>query len=146
MKLYSDAATRGNYNGLPRTDFKRIKQFWGDEMTMVVPFYNNFLHNNLFNFNSCIPKIDGFDPIFAVESHDLPYDGVMRQKMEGYAKEGGYEVVEARSTYYRAKKDFLSYLTYKCIQNRSSIECPNLEGMCSENFFAIKSLQTQSDI
>lgn len=134
MQLYSDAATRGNYGGLPRTDFKRIKEFWSDQLVMMVPFYGNFLHKNLTTFSNCMVNFKGYDPVFCVESHNLPLDRLMEKNIREYCK-GKHEVIETNRVYYKNKEDALSYQVYMCIQNKSNMEKPNLEGFCSDEFF-----------
>jgi hypothetical protein len=134
MKLYSDAATRGNYNGLPRTDFKRIKQFWGDEMVMMVPFYDNFLERNLTTFSNCMVKFKGFDPIFTVEYNELPLDRFMKKKILDYCAENGHNYLDSQTVYYKKEEDVLPFMVYKTIQKKSDINCPNLDGMCSSKF------------
>jgi DNA polymerase III alpha subunit len=134
MKMYSDAATRGNFKGLPRTDFKYIDKFWSDELVMMIPFYGNFLERNLFSFSNCLVNFKKYNPVFCLEYHELPLDKFMRQKLEKYAGDNGFETLETKRVYYKDEGDFLSYLTYAVIQNKSSIECPNLDGMCSKKF------------
>lgn len=137
MKLYSDAATRGNYNGLPRTDFDRIKEFWGEDMLMMVPFYDNFLHKNLFSFGNCLVKFHEYNPTFCVEYHELPLDRMMAIKIKEYCKENNYDYINSHSVRYKSEEDIDAYLTYRCIQNKSSIQCPNLEGFSSNKFSLI---------
>jgi hypothetical protein len=41
---------------------------------------------------------------------------------------------ETKSIYYKNRDDFLAYLTFRCINNRSSLEKPNIDHMCSDEF------------
>lgn len=134
MRLYSDAATRGNYDGVARTDFKRIKEFWSDELVMMIPFYGSFLHKNLTTFSHCMVEFAGYDPVFCVESHNLPLDKLMGKKVKEYCGDA-YEVIETNRAYYKDESNALAYMVYMCIQNKSDMEKPNLDGFCSGEFY-----------
>jgi DNA polymerase III alpha subunit len=49
-------------------------------------------------------------------------------------------VVKAQSIYYENKEDFLAYLTFRCISERTTLSKPNLEH-CSSNEFCAESFK-----
>jgi len=134
MQLYSDAATRGNYNGLPRTDFKRIKEFWSEELVMMIPFYGSFIYKNLTTFSNCMVDFSDYNPVFCVENHSLPTDKIIEDEVRKYCGDK-YKILDTNRVYYKDKEDAEAYMTYVCIQNRSNMEKPNLEGFCSDEFY-----------
>ena len=48
--------------------------------------------------------------------------------------EGKYDVIKTKSIFYKNKMDFGAYLTHRCISKRTSLEKPNFDGMCSNEF------------
>ena len=48
--------------------------------------------------------------------------------------EANYQTVNGQSIYYKRKKDFKAYLTFKAINKRTTLGKPNLEHMASDEF------------
>lgn len=133
MKLYSSAATYGDYNGQPRLDFNTINKNWVEGLIILIPFYDSFLYNNLllgYNCNISLSK----KPIFCIEDHDLPYDKIIKKKVLEFAEQNNCETLQTHKVLYKRKVDIASFQTYKCIQNKSNMEKPNLEGFASNSF------------
>lgn len=133
IKIYSFAAKEGFYY-VPRIDFKTLKKFWSNkELSLVIPFYDSFIFNNVLAGFNCVPEINFTEPKFFLEDNRLPFDDLMRQKVLLYA-EKEHQIFKTKSIYYNLRKDFKSYLTFRCINNRSTLEKPNLNHMCSDEF------------
>ena len=45
-----------------------------------------------------------------------------------------FKTLNVQSIYYKLKEDFKSYLTFRCINNRSTLNRPGLDHMCSNEF------------
>jgi len=133
MKLYSIAATNGDYNGQPRLDFDTINKNWIDGLVMVIPFYDSFLYNNLLLGYNCNISLSQ-KPIFCLEDHNLPYDKIIKKKVMEFAEQNNCETLHTHKVLYKRKVDIVSFQTYRCIQNKTSMEKPNLEGFASNNF------------
>lgn len=134
VKIWSLAAKKGFYY-TPNLDFKILQEFWDDDdLLMCVPFYDSFLHRNTLEGAVCIPDFEYCQPTLLVEDNDVPFDYLIRDRVEAYAKSSGSPIQEVKSIYYKNKKDFLSYLTFRCINNRSTLEKPNIDHMCSNEF------------
>ena len=43
-------------------------------------------------------------------------------------------MIQSQTIYYKDKKDFKAYLTFKCINNRSVLDKPQFDHMCSDEF------------
>ena len=43
-------------------------------------------------------------------------------------------MIHSKSIYYKLKKDFLAYMTFKCINNRTTLEKPNMDHLSSNEF------------
>ena len=80
--------------------------------------------------NLCVPELDFTEPVYFLEDNDLPFDELVTKKVNNLSK----NTQKTQSIYYKNKKDFKAYLTYKCINNRSSLDKPELDHMTSNEF------------
>jgi DNA polymerase III alpha subunit len=133
IKIYSQAAKEGFYYNAAY-DFSHLKKLWTDDLILAVPFYDSFLHLNSLEGQSHVPDFSFTKPIFLLEENDLPFDDLLRKKVINFAAQHGYETLESQTIYYKSPEDFIAYMTYKCIQNRSTIEKPELNHCCSDKF------------
>ena len=142
IKISSDAACDGFYYQ-PRTDLNRIKSFWSDkDLQLCVPFYDSFLSNNTLTFSLCFPDFSFTKPVFFVEDNDIPFDYLIKKKVVNYCKDNKFDTLNVKSVYYEKKEDFKAYLTFKCINNRTTLENPRFDHLCS-NEFSFESWQEQ---
>lgn len=133
IKIYSLAAKEGFYY-YPRIDFKSLQKLWSeDDLELAIPFYDSFIFNNVMGSATCVPDFSNIKPSFFVEDNNLPFDPLIKKRVEQYC-EDKYEIVKAQSIFYKDKKDFKPYLTFKCINNRSALSKPNLDHMSSNEF------------
>jgi DNA polymerase-3 subunit alpha len=132
-KLYSIAAKEGFYYE-PRLDYETISKNWTDDLILCIPFYDSFIFNNTLKNSLCIPQFDFTKPIFFIEDNDLPFDSLVKQKALSFAEKNDLKVYKAQSIFYNLKEDFKAYLTFRCINNRSVLNKPNLDHMSSNEF------------
>ena len=132
IKIYTHASQDGFYYE-PRLDFKTLKKLWTDDLILAIPFYDPFLYNNKYTDSKCIPDFSFAKPIFLTESNDTLLDDDMADAVEKFC-EDKYDIIKSKSIYYKSKKDFGAYLTFRCINKRTSTEKPNFDGMCSDQF------------
>ena len=132
IKIFSHAARNGFYY-VPRLDFKALKNFWSDDLEMAIPFYDSFLCENNLRGKLCIPDFSFAKPTFFVEENGLPFNSLIKESIRDFCG-GEYDTQPVKSIYYKDKKDFKAYLTFRCINNRSTLDKPNLEHMCSDEF------------
>jgi len=134
IKISSDAACDGFYYQ-PRTDLKKIKSLWSDnDLQLCVPFYDSFLFNNTLTFGLCFPDFSFTKPMFFIEDNDIPFDYLIRKKVLNYCKDNKFNTLDVKSVYYEKKEDFKAYLTFKCINNRTTLENPRFDHLCSNEF------------
>lgn len=133
IKIWSFASQEGFYYN-SCIDFKNLKRLWNSNLTLVIPFYDSFLHLNSLEGNLHVPDFSTIKPILFLENNSLPFDGILRKKAETFAQENGFQTVEAQSIYYKSKLDFIAYLTFRCISERTSIEKPEFNHMGSDSF------------
>ena len=133
IKIASDSSRLGFYHE-PRIDFATLQKYWNDDLSLCIPFYDSFLHKNLLTNSVCIPNFDFTQPTFFFEDNDLPFDFLIQDKLKDYCYKNNYDLINAKSIFYAKKKDFKAYLTFRCVNNRSTLDKPNLDHMGSDEF------------
>jgi DNA polymerase III alpha subunit len=133
IKIWSFAAKDGFYYNAC-IDFKNLKRLWNDNLILAIPFYDSFLHLNSLEGHFHVPDFSAISPIVFIEDNQIPFDPVLRKKASDFANSNNFPIVETRSIFYKSKLDFISYLTFKCISERTSIEKPEFNHMGSDSF------------
>jgi len=85
-------------------------------------------------FSVCFPKFEFTKPVFFIEDNDLPFDYIINKKVKTYCKENEMQSLAVKSIYYENKDDFKAYLTFRCINNRSTLDNPKFDHLCSNEF------------
>ena len=133
IKIYSKAAKDGFYYE-PRIDFKNLKYIWSEkDLTLCVPFYDSFLHKNSLHDHICQPDFDFTSPVFMNEDNDNFIDVLIKNKIRDFCKDK-HEVLDAKSIFYHKREDFKAYLTFRCINQRTTLDKPNFDHMTSREF------------
>lgn len=134
IKIFSTAAKDGFYYE-PRIDFKTLKSLWSDKnLILCIPFYDSFIFNNTLRGTVCVPDLEFTKPILFIENNSLPFDHIIKDKVLAYGKANKLEVLNTKSIYYKDGKDFKAYLTFRCINNRTTLNKPELSHMTSNRF------------
>ena len=68
-----------------------------------------------------------------IEENDLPFNYLIENAVKKYAKSED-DLLKVKSVFYKNKEDFKSYLSFRCINSRSSLVKPILEHMSSNEF------------
>lgn len=129
----SSVATKDGFYYKPNIDMTHLKSMWTPNLLLAIPFYDSFLFNNALYGFKCVPNFFT-NPLFLIENSRLPFDGIMQKRVENYANSMGAEVLPARSIYYYRKDDFIAYLTFRCINERTALEKPEFDHMSSDRF------------
>ncbi len=133
IKLYTIAAQQGFYYE-PRLDYKTLAKHWDDKhLTLMIPFYDSFLFKNAMCGSVCVPDFKFTTPSFSIEENDIPFNFLIEQDIKKYTS-NKFEVIKTKSIYYNKKEDFKAYLTFRCINNRTTLDKPNLDHMTSDEF------------
>jgi len=128
-----------------RLTFKDLKEHWTNNLLMGIPFYDSFLYYNNFSFADFVPDFSFIKPLFFLENNSLPFDHLLRGEVEEYCALHNYDTEEAKTIYYKNKKDFTAYQTFKIVCNRSysgrraDLTRPNIDH-CGSNEFCMESL------
>jgi len=132
-KMFSLGAKEGFYYE-PRIDYSTLLKFWSQDLILSVPFYDSFIFNNTLKNSICIPQFQNIKPILFLEDNDLPFDVIIKNKILNFSQQNKLNIFNVKSIYYNQKKDFKTYLTFRCINNRSVLNKPDLEHMSSNEF------------
>lgn len=133
IEIFTFAAKNGFYYE-PRVDFAYLKQIWNQDLILAVPFYDSFIFNNLLKNSLCTPELDFCSPLFFIEDNEMPFDLLIQSKLSEFCKKNNYQTLNTKSIYYKDRKDFKAYLTFRCINSRSTLNKPELEHMTSNEF------------
>lgn len=135
-KIYSCAFTESD----GRIDYTTFKNYWDKEsLSFVVPFYDSFIYENNFHQKSCVPDLEGLNPVFWSEHNDLPFDHLLNNKVQGAVKRKQYKVAQVKTILYKQKEDVEALQTYKILSTRSfgkpsTLSSPNLNHFGSQEF------------
>jgi len=134
VKIYSHASKEGFYYE-PRIDFNFLKNIWNSkDLLLCVPFYDSFIFNNTLKGHLCTPEISFANPIFFLEDNHLPFDAIVEKHVLNFTKDNSNDIIRAKTIYYKNRTDFKSYLTFRCINARTTLNKPELEHMTSDEF------------
>ncbi len=135
IKSWSWAANQGFYYQ-PRIDFKTLKEFWDNkDLKLSIPFYDSFLHLNTLESHNHIPDYSFIkNSTCFLEDNTLPFDDFLFDKTEKFANEYKLETQKTQSIYYKSPDDYIAWLAFKCLGNRSSLERPDFQHNCSDTF------------
>lgn len=135
IKIWSFAATKGSRNGVPHLDYDTLRSMWSDKnLTLSIPFYDSFLYQNNFYMGNIVPQLDFTDYSMFIEDNNLIHDDPLQKIVKDFAGKNNKELVPAQTICYETRKDFLAYLTFRCINNRSTLEKPELDHLSSDTF------------
>jgi len=143
IKISSLASKQGFYYK-PNIDFHHLKKMWTENLLLAIPFYDSFLARNTLEGYRCVPNFSFTKPIFFIENSGLPFDPLLQAKVTDYVSTIGAEILPSRSIYYFKKDDFLAYLTFRCIHERTSLEKPQLDH-CSSDYFSFETWEEQNN-
>ena len=134
-KIYSFANTENN----GAVDFNYLNKIWQEEnLDLIIPFYDSFLHENQLYLKNCIPNFNKIKPIFWLEKNNLPFDDIIFKAVMQYCNDR-YDTELVKSILYEKKEDAEALQTYKIICGRkfgrpSTLSCPNLNHFGSNEF------------
>jgi DNA polymerase-3 subunit alpha len=133
VDMYSASSIKGFYYR-PRIDYGTIQKYWNDEdLVLAHPFYSSFLHRNLLYGSRC--SFNEFtSSFFLIEENDLPFNYLINMAIDNYSKEHSIQRIAVKSIYYMDKNYFKAYIVSKCIQERKTLDCPNLDHFSSDRF------------
>ena len=117
-------------------NYEYLKSVWTKNLQLVIPYYDSFLYQNLFTFSCCVPDFSFTQPIFIQENNGLPFEKFYSKELLNFQNE--YEIIKAKSIYYKNKEDFCAWQTFKCMHRKgfksATLEKPEMPHCCSNRF------------
>lgn len=123
-----------NFYYISRGDFKIIQDNWTENLELVIPPFDNFIHKNYLCNGNCLPQFEKIKPVFTFANMSLPWNDILNNKIINYAKNNDYRIEEVHPTYYYKTSDFKSYCIFRAIDNRAKFVNPNISYFCSDEF------------
>lgn len=135
----STLAAYDNFHKEPRLSYENLHQYWSDNLSLAIPFYDSFLHKNLLSNGLCIPDFRKIKPTLFLESNGLPFDYLIKDAAVEYATKCGFNTENTKSIYYKNRTDFPAYMTLKCLNRKAfgsgrTLDCPNFDHLSSREF------------
>lgn len=120
---------------LHRFDYKQLKPLWTDNLMLVVPFWDSFLHRNTLTYGAnIVPEMPAKPVLFREVNSGVPYASLIDAAIDRFNQQRDHEEVKIKTIYYPKREDFEAYTVFRAIENRSSFNSPNLDYMCSPRF------------
>lgn len=132
VQIISRAQVEGFYY-IPRIDYALLKELWHQGLNISINFYDSFIHKNTLSFGKCLPDFP-VKPTFFIEDNNLPFDSILKEKVLEYCVAENCEVIEAKSIFYYKYEDFEPYMVFRCLEERSNLDKPELGAMSSNTF------------
>lgn len=136
-KIYTSAATDGFYY-VPRISLKFLREIWTKDLQLWIPFYDSYVYENAINARNIVPNFGKIKLHYLYEDNYLPVDTLIQEALKDKDP-----LIKTKTILYENKNDFKAYLAFRCIQNRSTVSKPQLDGM-SSNEFCIESWREQN--
>ncbi len=133
IRIYSKAACDGFYY-IPRLDWKNLQLMFTENLVLSIPSYSSFLHNNLLKGAECVPDLGKIKPNIMYSEMNLPFDSLIENSHRNYATNNKLDLVECHPIRFYSEKQFDSYYVFRCINKRSVLSKPNMDGFASREF------------
>lgn len=127
-------ANESSFYYTTRGDWSILNKFITENLQVVIPPYDNFIHRNLFEDGDCLPNLEKLNPLFLFANMELPFDTELNLAIFKFIKNNNYPCLEVHPIYYYAYEDFKPYIVLRSIGNRSSFWKPENDFLCSPNF------------
>lgn len=147
IKLSTLANVKYNCSNIPRIDYNILHDNLHEDFVVAIPFYDSFIANNLLTFQNCVVDYRSIKPLVFLEDNGLPFDSLIRESAENFAKEFNLKTFETKTVLYENKRDFLAWQTRKLMERKSfgtgnTLSKPNLDH-CGSNEFCLESINNK---
>lgn len=133
--IYSKVYTNPkNFYHRHRASFSEVKALWTPNLTLVLPFFDSFICQNLLTISSIVPDFPCPPLIFREVNSGLPFAPLIDEALDAYNSELKYSEQQVKTIFYPTKAHFKAWQVFRCIKNRSSFQKPQLNFCCSNNF------------
>jgi len=143
-RIWTRAATDGYYY-IPRISWKELQSLWDENLSLSIPNYGSFLHNNLLKGYECAPDFGKIKPNIFWNDMSLPFDNLIKSAHINYGQNNNLDIREVHPIYYYNTNCFYAYNVFRAIQNRSVMSKPQMDHFSSSNFSFQKYMEKVND-
>ncbi len=124
-----------NHYYVQRFDWAQLTKYWTDNLTLVIPFWDGFLHRNALTYGAnIVPAFPAKPTLFRETGSGVPYASFIESALNRFNAQGEYTEVTTKTIYYATREDFEAYTVLRGIANRGSYNAPNVDFLCSPHF------------
>ena len=117
-----------------RIDYSIIKSLWTENLSLLIPPFDNFIHQNLLYDSICVPDFGKIKPTMTFANQELPYQEILNENIKNYASNNDFNLKEVHNVCYYRNKDIKSYCVKRAIEKRSNFSSPEIPYFCSDKF------------
>jgi DNA polymerase III alpha subunit len=117
-----------------RLDYEILQKFWTENLELVIPPYDNFIHRNLLNNGVCNPCFGKIKPSIFYANMSTLIDVMLAPAIINYAKNNELDIFECHPVYYYKNTDCKTYMNFRCIGGGTEFSKPEIGDFCSDKF------------
>ena len=135
IKIYSEVyKNKDNKYYHMRSSWPHLKKHWTEDLSLMICFFDGFLHKNILNQGSQIIPDFPCDPYFQLEvGSGLPFAGFIEEAIKNYGVKED-QIIKTKTLYYENKKDFKAWQILRTINQQTDFHKPELQ-FCNSNQF-----------
>lgn len=117
-----------------RLDWNILKDHFTENLTLVLPPFDNFIHKNLLYDSICVPDFGKIKPIMTYANMELPWNDVLNENIKNYTANNNYSLLEVHPISYYRNDDIKSFINKRSVEERGSVSDPKLQYFSSDKF------------
>lgn len=136
INLYTNLnIDKENFYYKPRFDWEQLKKSWTDNMVIWLPFFDSFIARNALKHKaSIVPDFPCVPAICREQESEHPHENIINYHLDIFNKNKDYVELKTKTIFYEKRSDMFAHITYRCMKNRSNMDKPELDEMCSPAF------------
>lgn len=134
IRLYNRAWTT-NCHHQGRTSWRQMKEFWTDNLVLVLPFFSSCIQRNALTMSNIVPDFPTRPLLFKEIDSGLPFAPIIERGVDQFAAAHDLDVQPIKTIYYEdGARDFDAYVNFRAMGNRGQYQRPGVDHMCSDRF------------
>lgn len=120
-----------------RVDWKLLKTFWTERLSLALPWHSSFIARNTLTFSSITPDLPVQPWLFKEIASELPFAGLIDTAIDRYIGEDAKlraRIIPTKTVAYEDSAAFRAYVVMRAIYEKSSFDAPNIDHLASDKF------------
>lgn len=139
LRIYSKCHTdTENKYFIRRFDYNQLTPLWTSDLHLSVPFFDGFISKNVLQHGANIMPDFAFcskeKSIFREVNTEHPLEVLINKAIDKFQKVNNWNEKPTKTIYYKNREDFKAYTVYRCIEEGTTFDKPELEMFCSNSF------------